>query len=202
MRIQARIIMPDVHGAEAVGYWPAFWSLGASYRSTYWNWPGVGEFDIMENVNGLDRVWGVFHCGVNPGGPCQETDGLAGNRQCPGTACQGNVYSPSFSPPFFIPDPNTQLTSRKWHTYTIEVDRTTPVETLKWYVDEILFHTVTEAQVGTETWNQATHQGHFILVNLAIGGAFPNNRYGAYTPIASTVDSRPMYVDYVAVYNS
>lgn len=33
------------------------------------NWPGVGEFDIMENVNGIDRVWGVLHCGVNPGGP-------------------------------------------------------------------------------------------------------------------------------------
>lgn len=78
MRIQARILMPDVTGAEAIGYWPAFWTLGSNYRGNYQNWPSVGEFDIMENVNGIDSVWGVFHCGVNPGGPCNETDGIAG----------------------------------------------------------------------------------------------------------------------------
>lgn len=91
MRIQARIIMPHVSGQEAVGYWPAFWSLGGAYRGNYWNWPSIGEFDIMENVNGINAVWGVFHCGVNPGGPCHETDGLPNSRQCPGTPCQGNV---------------------------------------------------------------------------------------------------------------
>lgn len=78
MRIQARILMPDVTGTEAIGYWPAFWTLGSNYRGNYQNWPSVGEFDIMENVNGINSVWGVFHCGVNPGGPCRETDGIAG----------------------------------------------------------------------------------------------------------------------------
>lgn len=90
----------------------------------------------------------------------------------------------------------------KWHTYAVEVDRTTAVETLKWYVDDVLFHTVTEAQLGTSTWDQTTHQGQFILLNLAIGGAFPNGVYGGSTPIASTVPNRPMYIDYVAVYNA
>ncbi|KAH6720513.1 family 16 glycosyl hydrolase [Leptodontidium sp. 2 PMI_412] len=179
MRIQARILMPDVTGTEAIGYWPAFWTLGSNYRGNYQNWPSVGEFDIMENVNGINSVWGVFHCGVNPGGPCRETDGIAGNIACPNTPCQGN-----------------------FHVYTIEVDRTVTPEVLRWYVDDVLFHTVLETTVGTETWNQAVHQGQFILLNLAIGGAFPNNRYGSATPVASTVPNRPMYVDYVAVYNS
>lgn len=61
MRISARIIMPDITGEEAVGYWPAFWTLGNNYRGNYQNWPSVGEYDIMENVNGINRVWGVLH---------------------------------------------------------------------------------------------------------------------------------------------
>jgi beta-glucanase (GH16 family) len=48
MRISARIKMPDITGEAAAGYWPAFWTLGDNYRGNYQNWPGVGEFDIME----------------------------------------------------------------------------------------------------------------------------------------------------------
>jgi len=48
MRISARIQMPDVTGEAAAGYWPAFWSLGDTYRGNYQNWPSIGEFDIME----------------------------------------------------------------------------------------------------------------------------------------------------------
>lgn len=66
LRIEGRIQMPNVTGAAALGYWPAFWALGSPYRGNYWNWPAVGEFDIMENVNGINTVWGVLHCGVNP----------------------------------------------------------------------------------------------------------------------------------------
>ncbi|TKX19584.1 putative glycosyl hydrolases family 16 protein [Elsinoe australis] len=179
MRIQARIIMPQVGGQEAIGYWPAFWTLGGNYRGNYQNWPSVGEFDIMENVNGINSVWGVMHCGVNPGGPCRETDGLPNNRACPGTACQGN-----------------------WHEYTLEVDRTVTPEVARWFVDGQLYHQVTENTIGASTWAQAVQHGHFVLLNLAIGGAFPNNQYKSATPIAATVPNRPMYVDYVAVYNS
>ncbi|KAH7089964.1 concanavalin A-like lectin/glucanase domain-containing protein, partial [Paraphoma chrysanthemicola] len=193
MRISARIIMPDITGEAAVGYWPAFWTLGNcekywlilhytgnNYRGNYQNWPSVGEFDIMEashspNVNGINRVWGVLHCGVNPGGPCRETDGLPGFIQCPGTPCQGN-----------------------WHVYTIEVDRTTTPERLTWSVDGVNFHTVTQNDVGADTWAQAVHHGHFILLNLAIGGAFPNNNSGRQTPVAGTVPGVPLYADWIA----
>lgn len=48
MRISARIQMPDVTGEAAAGYWPAFWTLGDTYRGDYQNWPMIGEYDIME----------------------------------------------------------------------------------------------------------------------------------------------------------
>ena len=130
-------------------------------------------------MNGINKVWGVLHCGVNPGGPCKETDGLPGNIQCPGTPCQGN-----------------------WHVYSIEVDRTSTPEKLTWSVDGTNFHTVTQNDIGAATWAQAVQHGHFILLNLAIGGAFPNNNSGRQTPVAGTVPGVPLYADWIAVYNS
>lgn len=58
LAIESRIQMPNVTGDKALGYWPAFWALGSPYRGNWWNWPGIGELDIMENVNGMNRVWG------------------------------------------------------------------------------------------------------------------------------------------------
>ena len=58
LRIEGRIQMPNVTGDAALGYWPAFWALGSPYRGNYWNWPGIGEFDIMENVNGINSRLG------------------------------------------------------------------------------------------------------------------------------------------------
>ena len=50
LRVEARIQLPNVTGSSALGYWPAFWMLGAPYRGNYQNWPSVGELDVMENV--------------------------------------------------------------------------------------------------------------------------------------------------------
>lgn len=54
MRIQARMALPLV--SQPAGYWPAFWTLGAAYRGNYTNWPSIGEFDILESVNGLNKA--------------------------------------------------------------------------------------------------------------------------------------------------
>lgn len=177
MRIESRIQMPNVTGAAALGYWPAFWALGGPYRGNWWNWPAVGEFDIMENVNGINSVWGVLHCGVNPGGPCNETTGIVANRACPGSSCQS-----------------------AFHTYRFEWDASVSPQVVRWFVDGQQFHSVSQNQVDATTWaNMTTHSGYFVLLNVAIGGAFPNNNSGTTTPGPGIVPGRPMVVDYVTV---
>ncbi|MGK5676127.1 carbohydrate-binding protein [Micromonospora sp. URMC 106] len=179
LAIEGRIQMPNVTGAQAAGYWPAFWALGSPYRGNYQNWPGIGEFDVMENVNGINSVWGVLHCGVAPGGPCDEFNGIGASRACPGSTCQS-----------------------AFHTYRFEWDASASPQQLRWYVDGQLYHTVSQTRVGEPYWSQMTsHAGYFLLLNVAMGGAFPNGVAGSATPTAATVPGRPMLVDYVAVYH-
>lgn len=178
LRIEASLKLPEVSGDEALGYWPAFWTLGADYRGNYQNWPGVGEFDIMENVNGESAAHGVLHCGVNPGGPCNETQGIGAKAEC-GGSCQGD-----------------------FHTYALELDRTGGTEELRWYQDDQLFHTVKESDVGADAWAQATDHGHFVLLNLAMGGAFPDGSAGRATPTDATKPGASLLVDHVSVQTS
>ena len=76
MEVSASIKQPNP--SSGVGYWPAFWMLGAGFRSSgagtsgtmdCSNWPSAGEIDVMEDVNALSEHSGTFHCGVDPGGP-------------------------------------------------------------------------------------------------------------------------------------
>jgi beta-glucanase (GH16 family) len=171
MAVEARIQLPNVTGNAAQGYWPAFWMLGAPFRGNYNNWPSIGEIDIMENVNGVNTVYGTFHCGVNPGGPCNETNGIGGNTS------GGN--------------PTLQAA---FHTYRMEFDRTVSPAQIRWYLDGVQFHTVSENQVDAATWNDATNHGFFIILNVAIGGGWPGS------PTRNTVSGVPMLVDYVRVF--
>ncbi|WP_345944851.1 glycoside hydrolase family 16 protein [Streptomyces albus] len=175
LRISASLKLPEVSGDGALGYWPAFWTLGADYRGNYQNWPGVGEFDIMENVNGQGAAHGVLHCGVNPGGPCDETQGIGNSAPCGGT-CQGG-----------------------YHEFALELDRTGANEELRWYQDGRLFHTVRQSDMDAATWQKATDHGHFVLLNLAMGGAFPDGVAGRPTPTAATASGGSLLVDHVAV---
>ncbi|GAB3279911.1 carbohydrate-binding protein [Kineosporia babensis] len=170
VRFESRIQLPNVTGAAAQGIWPAFWSLGEAFRGNYTNWPGVGEIDVLENVNGQNTVHGTLHCGVAPGGPCNEFSGLSGSR---------SNLSPSPQAGF--------------HTYAVELDRSTSPEQLRWYVDGQQFFTVNANQMDATTWNNATHHGFFLILNVAIGGSWPGN------PTAQTASGVPMIVDYVTV---
>lgn len=171
LRVEARIQVPRVTGEAAKGYWPAFWMLGAPFRGDYTNWPAVGEIDILENVNGLDTVFGTLHCGSLPDGPCHEPTGLAGKQACPGGTCQDD-----------------------FHTYRVEWDRSVSPEEIRWYLDDVHYHSVNAAELDATTWANATDHGFFIILNVAIGGSFPG------APTEATRSGVPMLVDYVAVH--
>jgi Glycosyl hydrolases family 16 len=178
MRIEGQLKLPDVSGPSALGYWPAFWILGSPFRDDLWSWPTIGEIDIMENVNGADTIWGVLHCGVSPGGPCQEPVGLDGTTACPSAPCAGST-----------------------RRYTFEWDASVTPSQLRWYIDGEQYHQVSEGEIPADTWqDMAGHGGYFMILNIAIGGGFPDGVAGFETPTEDTVPGHAMSVDYVAVW--
>ena len=154
--------------------------MGAAARAVgATNWPSIGELDIMEDVNALSEVSHTFHCGVDPGGPCNETTGLgSGLLGCGG--CQTG-----------------------YHTYSVIVDRTnTSAEQLRFYTDGALQLTINENQVPVATWQAAVDHGFFMILNVAMGGAYPNAICGCGSPSSATSSGAGMSVDYVAVYET
>jgi Glycosyl hydrolases family 16 len=175
LQVSASIQQPNVSGAAAAGYWPAFWMLGAQYRVDK-NWPNDGEIDTMEDINGLSSVFGTLHCGVDPGGPCNETTGIgSGQHACPG--CQTS-----------------------FHTYSVIVDRSVSPEQIRWYLDGANYFTVNANQVDATTWTNAVDHGFYIILDLAMGGGFPNAFGGG--PTAATQSGASMIVDNVQVSTS
>jgi Carbohydrate binding module (family 6) len=186
MEVSASIEQPNP--SSGLGYWPAFWMLGAGFRSSgagtsgtmdCSNWPSAGEIDVMEDVNALSEHSGTLHCGTDPGGPCDETTGLSSGLQ----ACSGCQTS--------------------YNTYSVIVNRSnTSDESITWYLNGTAYYTVTESQVGTATWEAAVDHGFFLILDLAMGGAYPNGVCGCTSPTSSTSSGASMSVGYVAVYES
>jgi len=176
--IQSSIQQPDANltTANGLGYWPAFWMLGAGLRSGG-TWPKVGEIDILEDVNAKSVVYGTLHCGVSPGGPCNETSGIgSGAHACSG--CQ-----------------------TAYHTYGVQIDRSVSPEQIRWYLDGVNYFTINATQVDATTWANAVDHPFFIIYDLAMGGGFPNGVCGCTSPTTATVSGGAMRVAYVAVYN-
>src|SRR5690348_11795970 len=117
LAVEASLQQPNVSGAAAAGYWPAFWMLGGPFRGNYNNWPIVGEIDIMEDINGLSSEFGTLHCGTVSGGPCNETTGISSGKQ----TCSGCQTA--------------------FHTYRMELDRSVSPEEIRWYLDGTKFFT-------------------------------------------------------------
>jgi Ricin-type beta-trefoil lectin domain/Glycosyl hydrolases family 16 len=171
LEVTASIEQPNP--SSGTGYWPAFWMLGPG------QWPENGEIDILEDVNALSEHSGTFHCGTDPGGPCNETDGLgSGLQSCSG--CQSG-----------------------YHTYTAIVNRTNAAdESITWYLDGNQFYTVSESQVGAATWQAAVDHNFSIIFDLAMGGGYPNGVCGCTSPTGATTSGASMSVAYVAAYTT
>ena len=184
MHVESRLQMPNVTGVEARGYWPAFWMLGAPYRADRWSWPSIGEVDIMENVQGLNWTYNVLHCGEWGKAPCHEPEGINnGDANNNGAPCQGTTCQAGF------------------HTYGFEWDTSGAVDQMRWYLDGEQTFSVDETDVTPTIWTQISqHAGYFIILNVAMGGAFPNKlNPGAAGPLGTTKPGVPMVVDYVEV---
>ena len=170
LEMTASLEQPDP--ANGLGYWPAFWPLGAPTRAG--GAPGTsGETDMMEDVNGLNMAAQFLHTAAgtsssHPLIPCP----------APGSGCQTG-----------------------YHTYSVIINRTnTSAESLQFLMDGTVESTVTEAHVGTTTWQEAIDHGFYIILNLAIGGHYPNGICGCTTPTSATTSGASMSVSYVAVY--
>ncbi|KAI0477345.1 glycoside hydrolase family 16 protein [Xylariaceae sp. FL0804] len=148
------------------GFWPAFWMLGSGIRSGT-AWPECGELDVMETVNGVLTGYGTAHCDTDPGGACNEPDGLGGSTS--------------------IPDDG-------WHTWRLVWDNTPSAwtaETITWYLDGSEYWQISGATIGDESvWNTLAHNSMYFILNLAVGGDWPGNPnsattggYGAYMEV-------------------
>ena len=174
MKLTASIKLPDP--ASGLGYWPAFWFLALGV------WPEQGEMDVMEDVNALSSHSGTLHCGtitVTSAGPCHEPTGItSGLRRCSG--CKTS-----------------------FHTYSMVIDRRhAGDEQTRWYFDGHLFFSVDERQVGAAVWTTAVDHGFSIVLNLAIGGNYPDAICSCTTPDAQTTSGGMMIVRNVAVYDT
>ena len=131
--------------------------------------------DILEAIKGRSSLFGTLHCGtVEPPNPCHEYSGLgSGETPCPG--CQTG-----------------------FHTYRVELDDGSSPAEIRWYPDGMHYFTVRSDEVDEATWTDATHHGFFVILNVSIGGGFPDAFGGG--PTDETVSGIPMLVDYVRVY--
>jgi len=178
MLVTAQIWQPDP--AHGLGYWPAFWLLGPGH------WPSTGEIDILEDINAISTHSGTLHCGnltqPNPDGtfgPCREGLGLgSGRRACPG--CQ-----------------------RGFHTYAAVIDRRDAAhQQIRWYFDGRQFFSVSESRVGRAAWTAIVDHGFSIILNVAVGGAYPDIVCRCVTPTAATSSGAAMTVRQLGVYLS
>ncbi|KAJ6442279.1 carbohydrate binding family 6 [Purpureocillium lavendulum] len=183
MRVEARIKLGANSKAESLGIWQAFWALGSDFRGNFSDWPAVSEVDILESVNGETKLWKVAHCGVNPGGPCNEPSGIS------------NITE--------------GLTRGAWHTVAWEVDRRarpfSGEESMSWFMDGQRRWTLTASQMNdTKAWQTLVGGKKMLLLNVAVGGGFPDAIAKTKTPTNATRggDGASMEVDYVRAYAS
>ena len=136
-------------------------------NSPYGGWPAGGEIDIMESVNEADRVYGALHFG----GPGQHDSTV-------GSFADGTDFSEDF------------------HVYAVEWE---PDE-IRWYIDDVHFKTVRSdrwwSSAGGGNPRAPFDQNFHLLLNIAVGGAFP----GHGTPDQTASFPQLMVVDYVRVY--
>lgn len=102
----------------------------------------------------------------------------------------GSIHGPGYSGGESITNTwsiNSQLNAG-YHTYAIEWNK----NSIKWFIDSKLYHSVTPASLGTDRW--VFNKPFFLIVNLAMGGQFVGD-------VDPSVTSANMYIDYIRYYS-
>jgi len=144
------------------GIWPALWMLGENISDI--GWPACGEIDIMELVgHEQSTIHGTAHYGAQG----QGYSIFKGNHS---TLDGGQHYDDEF------------------HVFSIVWES----NSIKWYRDDILFHSLIPSDIGNEVWR--FNQEFFFIFNVAVGGQWPGY------PDATTVFPAKMEIDYIRVF--
>ena len=133
--------------------------------SVYGGWAASGEIDVFENKG---RTPGIVSGAIHYGG-----------------AWPNNTFS--FAEYAF---PNGGMAT-DFHVYSLEWS----TNSLKWYVDGVLFQTRTNWYSTGNPYPAPFNQFFYLIMNLAVGGNFDGN------PDGTTVFPGLMQVDYVRVYD-
>ncbi|KAM3463483.1 hypothetical protein MY5147_009666 [Beauveria neobassiana] len=131
------------------GIWPAWWMLGDSIRHGV-QWPGCGELDILETVNGQLVGHGTMHCDTFPGGICNEGNGIGASVGFP---------------------------NQDWHTWRLEIDLRNGNwvdQSIVWYLDGREFHRITGSRINNyNVWRSVAQSPLYFILNVAVGGNWP-----------------------------
>jgi beta-glucanase (GH16 family) len=154
----------------ANGLWPAFWTLGTIGG----NWPTIGEIDMMESGNGSAIAAGVV------------------NRQVTSAAHWGNATGAHE----YTSDSKTAAVdlSLDYHLYKM----VWTAQAITMYLDNVAFYTLDISNPADPKYGEF-HQPHFLLLNVAVGGAYTGilNQANITAPFPGR-----MYVDYVRLYQN
>lgn len=146
-KIEMRAKLP-----KGAGAFPAFWTLGNDFTldglvasDQGVGWPMCGEIDIMELIGENPDM---------PGTSDRTVHGTIHNGLTEdGDKAQTNTYSL----------PEGQTFNNEYHTFSIIWNP----DTIQWYVDDNLYSTVYITDLDY------FHKPHYLLLNLAAGGAWP-----------------------------
>lgn len=173
--IEARIKLPDLEA----GLWPAFWQLGHNFGQS--GWPYCGEIDILEagmssallkgKVN--DEMSGAFHW-------WHESDDYTGQ------ASYGQTQD-------LFDDLGFSSNLQDYHVYGMTW---TPEHISIWIDDEA--NEVISLDSDDPAFDEF-QQPHFLILNMAVGGIFPEIYENDYISAPMPAE---MVVDYIRIYDN
>lgn len=176
-RIDALIRLPKT----ADGLWPAFWLLGADFKSV--GWPRCGEIDILEMGNSTGIRRGMQECYFNG-------------------ACHWGYYEGGGYPNYAKASDAPYSLQEGFHLYTLVWDehRVATYLDLHLYPDNEPYFEMTIDDKSTDrSPGNYFHHDFFIIFNLAVGGNF-TGIWDIEKITALGAGEASMYVDYVRVY--